>query len=147
MDTQITNAAALRAEIERLKGIEQQQSAALLDRINTPPALFATVTSLFPKLQGLPKAGAIKGDIVGMIARILLPLTLNKTVFRKSNFIVKALVTFTTQRLSRFISEDNVIGVVQKLTNLFSKKSKAAQVDVQVKYGALPPSEAHHMAM
>lgn len=47
-------------------------------------------------------------DYVGLLSRILVPFTLNKTLFRNSGFIVKALVGLVSQKASGYISEDSV---------------------------------------
>lgn len=139
MDTSINNISDLKAEIIRLHSIEEQQSIQLKARFNTPAALFHTLISAFPKspsTSGDDKSSIFNQDFVGLLSRIFLPLTLNKTIFRNSNFIVKALVGFLSQKASHFISEDSVAGLVDKVKSLFEKKHK------KTNYGIPPESEA-----
>jgi hypothetical protein len=138
MDISIKNSRDLKAEIVRLRALEGQQSLELKTRFNTPSALFHTVFSLFPKFQSDgSKSNILNQDFFGILSRILLPLTLNKTLFRNSNFLVKAVVGFLSQKASHFISEDSVVGLWNKVKSIFEKKNKTAD------YGIPPDSEAY----
>ncbi len=64
-----------------------------------------------------------------------MPLTLNKTIFRNSKFIVKTLVGYLSQKASHFVNEDKVMGVWDKVMSVFEKKKP-------VDYGIPPESEA-----
>ena len=134
MDTSINNASELRAEIARLKMVSEEQSLAIKDRFNTPSALFHTIISIFPKSpEG--KGGFFNQDIFGLLSRVLLPLTLNKTIFRNSNFLIKTLVGFLSQKASHLVNENVVTGAWDKVKSLFEKKKP-------VDYGIPPESEA-----
>ena len=115
----------LRAEIARLKGVEQEQSAALARRVSSPAAIFSTVFSLVPKSSsgdGEKSGGFFDQDMVGLISRIVLPILLNKTIFRKSNFIVKTIVSILSQRASHFINEESVSTLWAVIKSLFKGK-------------------------
>jgi hypothetical protein len=138
MDTSIKNIRDLKAEIARLHIVKAQQHTALKARFNTPSALFHTIISLYPKSHdGDSKSSIFNQDFFGLLSRILLPLTLNKTLFRNSNFVIKALVGFLSQKASHFISEDSVIGLWGKLKSMFAKKDKKTD------YGIPPLSETY----
>jgi hypothetical protein len=131
MGTPIRNILELQGEIGRLKNLEAQQAVALKARFSGPSAIFTTVLSLFPKsptVDGIKGAGFFNQDLLGLVSRFALPLALNKTLFRHSNFIVKTLVGILSQKASHYISEDNVSGVWGKakglFNNLFKKKDK-----------------------
>ncbi|CAN5168046.1 hypothetical protein BH09BAC6_BH09BAC6_00760 [soil metagenome] len=127
MDLPIRNIGDLRSEIMRLKGVEQDQSVALKARFSSPSAIFGTIFSLFPKSAGPggeKSAGLFDQDFVGLISRFVLPLALNKTLFRHSNFLVKALVGLVSQKASNYISEDAVVSVWDKIKSLFNKTKK-----------------------
>ena len=138
MDTSIKNIGDLKAEIIRLRGVEQEQSVALKARFSTPSALFHTIFSIFPKSSegGDSKNSIFNQDLFGILSRILLPLALNNTLFRKSNFLVKGLVGILSQKASHFISEDTVVGLWDKVKGIFEKKNKNPD------YGIPPESEA-----
>ncbi|MGN6637611.1 MAG: hypothetical protein ACTHJ8_01770 [Mucilaginibacter sp.] len=131
-DVSINNVNDLKAEIVRLRMLKDEQGAAIKSRFNSPSATFSTISSIFFK----PGHKILNQDFVGMLSRVLLPLTLNKTIFRHSGFLVKGLVGFLSQKASHFISEDSVMGLWGKVKSVFEKKSK------QEDYGIPPESEA-----
>jgi hypothetical protein len=118
----IYNSSDLRAEIFRLKGLEEEKKAVLQKRFSSPGAIFSTVFSMFKSsnTEDDKDGGIFKQDFVGVLSRFILPLTLNKTIFRNSNFIVKALVGLVSQKASHYISEDTVGGIWDKAKGLFA---------------------------
>ncbi|HEY5327470.1 MAG TPA: hypothetical protein VIJ27_10765 [Mucilaginibacter sp.] len=127
MDLPIKNIDDLRIEIYRLRGLEQEQSIALNKRFSSPAALFSTIFSLFPKshiVDGEKSQGFFDQDIVGLISRVVLPLLLNKTLFRHSNFVVKAVVSILSQKASHFFSEDSVASIWNIVKSLFKSKEE-----------------------
>jgi len=133
MDSAIKNIDDLQAEIGRLRLVRDEQGAAIKARFATPSATFSTIFSVF-----VPEGSRtiFKQDLFSLISRIVLPLTLNKTIFRNSGFLVKGLVSLVSQKASDFISEDSIIAVWDKVKSLFDKKKKDAD------YGIPPDSEA-----
>ena len=130
MDLPIKNIEDLRQEIYRLKGLEEQKSVALAQRFRSPSALFSTLMTLFPKsanADGTKNAGFFEQDIVGLISRFILPFTLNRTLFKNSNIIIKTLVGLVSQKASHFISEDSLISIWEKVKTLFKSKPKAEE--------------------
>ena len=136
-DISINNVSELREEIIRLRLIRDEQKEALGARFSSPGATFSTVLSLFPRSESKSKNDIFHQDFIGIISRILLPFTLNKTIFRKSNFLVKALVGIVSQKASYFISGDVISGVFSRIKSLFEKK------DERVDYGIPPDSETY----
>ncbi|MFD0795097.1 hypothetical protein ACFQZX_15855 [Mucilaginibacter litoreus] len=141
METPIRNIHELQVEIGRLKNLEHEQAVALKTRFSGPSAIFSTVLSLFPgsaTVDGIKGAGFFKQDFLGMLSRFLLPLTLNKTLFRKSNFLVKTVVGILSQKASGYISEDSVSSVWGKAKGLYNsifkkKDKKEAEIEIVVK--------------
>jgi len=134
MDVSIKTGDDLKAEIARLRLLKQEQGDAIKARFSSPSATFSTIFSIFPK--GSNDSGSIfNQDYFGLLSRILLPLTLNKTLFRNSNFIIKGIVGFLSQKASHFISEDSVTGLWSKVMSFFDKKKKEPD------YGIPPESE------
>jgi len=126
----------LREEIVRLKELEQLQGAALKARVSSPGAMFSTLYSLFPRTQHVPgesRSNIFNQDFVSIISRFLIPLTLNKTLFKNSGFLVKALVGLVSQKASGYVNEDAVVGVWDKVKGLFTKKGE--KVDQRYPYG------------
>lgn len=123
MDIPIRNISDLQNEIARLKELEQEQGAVLKRRFSSPTAIFASVYSLFSGSSGpdgATKSSIFDQDFVGLLSRILLPFTLNKTIFRNSGFIVKALVGLVSQKASRFINEESVTTLWDKAKSIFT---------------------------
>ena len=123
----IQNAEDLKAQIVRLKILEIDQSIALKARFSSPAAIFSTAMTLFPKsptVDGVKHESFFSQDFLGLISRIALPLTLNKTLFRNSNFLVKTLVGILSQKASHYISEDAVSGIWGKAKSIFNKFAK-----------------------
>lgn len=128
MDKPIRNSWELREEIIRLRALEKEQAIAIKQRFSSPAAIFSTLYSLFPKSAGGEKhTNIFNQDFVSILSRFLLPLTLNKTLFRKSGFIVKALVGLVSQKASGYINEDSVVSVWDKIKGLFHKKVPSAK--------------------
>lgn len=112
----------LKNEIYRLKGLEREKGAALRGHFSSPGAIFSTIFSLFKGHPNDSKDGGIfKQDFLGLISRFAIPFALNKTLFKNSNFIIKALVGLVSQKASHFISEDSVESVWDKAKGLFGK--------------------------
>jgi len=141
----IRNSRDLKAEIFRLEDLSKQQGATLRAHFSSPGAIFSTIFSLFSKrsdAEDEKNGGIFSQDFLGLISRFVLPLALNKTIFKNSNFLVKALVGLISQKASHYINEDSVgsvwhkikgafddhaSGIVDKVTSLFeSKKAKRA---------------------
>ena len=136
MEPTIKNSWQLREEIIRLKGLEEVQAAALKARVSSPAAIFSTVYSMFSgngNHSGENRSNIFNQDFVSIISRFLIPLTLNKTLFKNSGFLVKALVGLVSQKASGFVNEDSVVGVWDKVKGLFTKKSD--KVDQRYPYG------------
>lgn len=122
MDLPIKSHADLRNEIYRLQGMEREKSLEIKARFNGPGAIFSTIMSLFKSDHAAEKEGGIfNQDFLGVLSRFALPFALNKTLFRKSNFIIKAVVGLISQKASHYISEDAVEGVWDKAKGLFGK--------------------------
>ncbi|RWY55829.1 hypothetical protein [Mucilaginibacter gilvus] len=127
MEILIQNVNDLKAEITRLKNLEVEKAVALKQRFSSPAAIFSTAMTLFPKsptVDGVKNESFFNQDFLGLISRIALPLTLNKTIFKHSNFLVKTLVGILSQKASHYISEDAVSGVWGKAKALFNKFAK-----------------------
>ncbi|MDB4918686.1 hypothetical protein [Mucilaginibacter sp.] len=129
MDVPIGNINDLRNEILRLKGQEREQSVAIGLRFKNFSSTISTLGSLFPRSFSADgkSTGFFDQDLVGLISRFVLPFTLNKTIFRHSGFLVKALVGLVSQKASHFISEDSVMGLWDKIKTLFAAKEKKSK--------------------
>jgi hypothetical protein len=129
MDVPIRNISDLREEILRLKGAEREQGIAIGLRFKNFSSTISTLGSLFPKVVSADgkSTSFFDQDLVGLISRFVLPFTLNKTIFRNSNFIIKTIVGIASQKASHFISEESVMGAWDMIKSLFDKKAKKAK--------------------
>lgn len=127
MAFQIKSIHDLQDEIFRLKTVEDQQSVLLKARFSSPSAIFSSVLTLFPRshdTDGIKNPGLFHPDIINLISRFVIPLTLNKTIFKHSNFIVKTLVGLVSQKASNYVNEDSVSGVWGTVKGIFEKFTK-----------------------
>ena len=138
-DVLINNADDLKAEILRLRHLKDEQGEAVKARFSSPLTALSTIFSVFPKSIG-NKNDIFHQDFIGVISRVILPLTLNKTLFRNSNFLIKGIVGFLSQKASHFISEDSVTGLWDKVKSVFDKKKDARAHHAD--FGIPPESEA-----
>ncbi|WP_461449299.1 hypothetical protein [Mucilaginibacter sp.] len=136
MDATIKNSWDLKEEIIRLRELEKVQGAAIKQHFNSPAAVFTTVYSLFPKgnHSGENKSNIFNQDFVSIISRFLIPLTLNKTLFKNSGFLVKALVGLVSQKASGYVNEEAVGTVWDKAKTLFSHFTKKGPVEKRYPY-------------
>jgi hypothetical protein len=139
MDIPVKNIIDLQSEIIRLEKAKQEQEMVLKHRFSSPSAIFASMKSIFPKSpegaggSGGTASSIFSPDILSLVSRFVLPLALNKTLFKKSGFIVKTLVGLASQKASSYISEDSVTSVWGRVKSLFGKKPGTARKPATVK--------------
>lgn len=98
------NARELKIEINKLEDLAQMQAAALKNKVSSPRAVFSLI---FPRM--------INRDYLQIVSRLLLPLALNKTLFRHSNFLIKALVGLVSQKAAGYITEGTIMELWHKI--------------------------------
>jgi len=116
----------LKTEIFRLEELSKQQGETIKAHFSSPGAIFSTIFSMFrtPSDSDDENSGGVfSQDFLGLISRFVLPLALNKTIFRNSNFIIKALVGLVSQKASHYINEDSVGNVWHKIKSAFDEHS------------------------
>src|SRR5579863_417401 len=121
-DAVINNVGDLKAEIARLRQVKEEQGNALALRFNSPLTALATLYTVFPnKQEDGSKNDIFHQDFFGLISRIILPFALNKTLFRNSNFLVKGLIGFLSQKASHFINEESIKSLWDSVRSFFDK--------------------------
>jgi len=129
----------LRNEIVRLETLTVQQEAALKQRFSSPKTIYKTLLSALPKSavsnsgNSVNVKGLLNQDIVGAISKILLPLTLNKTLFKGSGFITRSIVTFLSKQASGYINQESVTTGVDKFKTMLSNVKIPESVMTKVK--------------
>jgi hypothetical protein len=120
----IKNIFDLQSEILRLEKLKQEQEMELKKRVATPAAIISSVRSIFPKApEGEGFGSFFSPDLLSLASRFVLPITLNKTLFKRSNMMVKTLVGLLSQKVSTYISGDSVSGIWDNVKGIFGKKT------------------------
>lgn len=135
----------LQAEIGVLRIRKDQQETAIHEKFNGPGAIFKTVTSLFKSDSSKSLFDDIfNQDIITNISRVMLPMILNSSVFRKSGFITKTLVTLFSQKAAKNVNMDLITSLIDKVKGIFDKDKSPKAGIVSVKdYGIPPDSETY----
>jgi len=144
MSIPVNNINDLRAEIARLRIVKVQQELAIKQRFNSPSAIFNTVLSGFSGTGGADKTSGTSttDELIGLVSRFVLPMVLNKTLFRNSNFIVKTLVGILSQAASGYINEKSLFALwdtIQPVLAMVAKPMRKTKKPVD--YGIPPLSE------
>ena len=121
MDVVIKNQTDLKLEIHRLKADKLDQELHIKQHFNSPRAILGTIVSLFHKNKTGETTPSGQG-FGALISKYLLPLTLDKTLFRKSGVMVKVLVRMLSQKASGLVSDENFSSFWDKLKNLIPHK-------------------------
>ncbi|MGI4727633.1 MAG: hypothetical protein ACRYGB_03595 [Janthinobacterium lividum] len=129
----------LRNEIVRLETLTVQQEATIKQRFSSPKIIYKTMLSLFPKSavnesgSNIKLNGLLNQDVVAMVSKFLLPMTLNKTLFRGSGFITKSVVNFLSEKASGYINQENVTSGWDKIKKSVSNSKVTDTVLAKVK--------------
>jgi len=83
-----------------------------------------------------------KTNISSKIMGIVLPLLLNKTIFRGSGFITKAVATLVSGKVGQSLDGEHLSGIFNAVKSIFTKKNNKKEVAF-VDYGIPPDSETY----
>lgn len=129
----------LRNEIVRLETLTVQQEATIKQRFSSPKTIYRTLLSAFPKSavsesgHSLKLNGLLNQDVVAIISKFLLPMTLNKTLFKGSGFITKSIVNFISEKASGYINQESVTSGWDKIKTAVSNSKVTDTVLAKVK--------------
>lgn len=142
----IKSLAELEIEISRVKVDYQLKETQLKEDAKTYIKQFSPINLIknFLNPQSLTKLDE-KTNISGTIMSFLLPLFLNKTVFRGSGFITKSIAALVSGKVGKSLDAESLTGFFSKAKSLFtSLTSKRKKADVNfVDYGIPPDSETY----
>lgn len=142
----IKSLAELEIEISRVKVDYQLKETQLKEDAKTYIKQFSPINLIknFLNPQSLTKFDE-KTNISGTIMSFLLPLFLNKTVFRGSGFLTKSLAALVSGKVGKSLDAESITGLFSKAKSLFtSLTSKRKKADVNfVDYGIPPDSETY----
>jgi len=142
----IKSLAELQFEISRVKSDYQLKETQLKEDTKTYIKQFSPLNLIkdFFNPQSLLKLDE-KTNLSGSIMSLILPLFLNKTVFRGSGFLTKSIAALISGKVGKSLDAESLTGLFGKakslITSFISKKKKA---DVNfVDYGIPPDSETY----
>lgn len=142
----IKSLAELQVEISRVKVTYQLKETQLKDDTKAYIRQFSPLNLIkdFLNPQSLKKLDD-KTNLSGSIMSLVLPLLLNKTVFRSSGFITKSIAALVSGKIGKSLDAESLTGLFTKAKSLFSSfTSKKKKADVNfVDYGIPPDSETY----
>lgn len=139
----IRTLADLHTEVQRLKADYTHRGDALKVDAKTYVQQF-TLGGLIKKYA--TPSGFLKFDektnISSKIMSVVLPLLLNKTIFRGSGIITKAIGALVSGKVGQSLDAESLSGIFNMIKSIFNKKDKKKEVAF-VDYGIPPDSETY----
>ncbi len=133
----------LHTEVQRLKADYTHRGEQLKTDAKTYIDQF-TIGGLIKKYA--TPSGFLKLDekthISSKIMSVVLPLLLNKTIFRGSGILTKALGALVSGKIGQSLDAESLSGIFNMVKSLFKKKNKKEDL-VFVDYGIPPDSETY----
>lgn len=83
-----------------------------------------------------------KTNLSGSIMSFILPMFLNKTVFRGSGFITKSIAALISGKVGKSLDVESITGIFNKVKSVFTSKKRKADANF-VDYGIPPDSETY----
>lgn len=142
----IKSLAELHLEISQLKNEYLLKEAQLKEDAKTYIKQFSPLNLIkdFLNPQSLLKLDE-KTNLSGSIMSLILPLFVNKTIFRGSGFLTKSIAALISGKVGKSLDAESLTGLFSKAKSLFSSlTSKKKKTDVNfVDYGIPPDSETY----
>ena len=138
----IKTLAELHLEISQLKQDYLMKEVQLKEDTKAYVKQFSPINLIknFLNPQSLSKFDE-KTNISGTIMSFVLPLFLNKTLFRGSGFLTKSIAALVSGKVGKSLDADSLSGIFNTVKSLFTKRKKK---DVAfVDYGIPPDSETY----
>ena len=149
MRRNINNIDDLKWEIARLTELKREQESYLTgqytllkDKVDKPVRILSSVTSSIPGfnvVKGLfatvtntgakENAAVGNGDWLTKVFSIGLPILLNRTFLKKSNWIKKALVLLASQTATSQLTQDKLAHLIGQVTSVIKPKNRAKKKD------------------
>lgn len=148
MKANIQNTEDLRAEIERLGQVRVEMETELkieaykiTAKITAPLLLLGKLYDFlgFGKGKSESKEG---GDWVSSIFRIGLPVLMNRFIFPKSGFLMKAFIGLISQNAVKSFNKDFMSKIIEKVSDWIKTTGSKSKKDPEMAdYGIPPDSE------
>lgn len=81
-------------------------------------------------------------NLSGSLMSLVLPVFLNKTLFRGAGFITKGIAALISGKIGKSLDAESLTGLFNKAKSLFTSKKKKNEVNF-VDYGIPPDSETY----
>ncbi len=139
----IKSLAELNLEISRLKNEYEIKEVQLKADTKSYIKQFSPLNLIkdFLNPQSLFKLDE-KTNLSGSIMSMILPLLLNKTVFRGSGFLTKGLAALVSGKIGKSLDAESLTGIFNSVKSIFTSKKKKAETSF-VDYGIPPDSETY----
>lgn len=139
----IENLDQLRLEIARVKADYQFQEIHLKNDAKAYIKQFSPM-NLIKKIFKPDRLQAIDGqtNISGSIMSVVLPFLMNKTLFRGSGFITKAVGALISGKIGKSLDADHLMSAFNSVKSIFTSKKKD-KVAKFADYGIPPDSETY----
>lgn len=142
----IKSLAELHLEISRVKSEYQLKETQLKEDAKSYIKQFSPINLIkdFLNPQSLLRLDG-KTNLSGSVMSLILPMFLNKTVFRGSGFLTKSIAALVSGKIGKSLDAESLTGLFGKAKSLFSSlTSKKKKADVNfVDYGIPPDSETY----
>ena len=125
----------LKAEVDEREIIIQRDFNEIADYVRAPLRFLKQAGNWF---TGRGEDEAISKDWMTSILQLGFPYLMNKTFFRKSSLIMKAMITLISQKAVQGINLHTITSWVQQLSTWIKKQKEQKKED----YGVPPDSEA-----
>lgn len=139
----IKSLAELNLEISRLKNEYEIKEVQLKANTKTYIKQFSPLNLIkdFLNPQSLFKLDE-KTNLSGSIMSMILPMVLNKTLFRGSGFLTKGLAALVSGKIGKSLDAESLTGIFNSVKSIFTSKKKKADTNF-VDYGIPPDSETY----
>ncbi|MDO3645267.1 hypothetical protein [Mucilaginibacter sp. L3T2-6] len=115
----ILNTRKLQAEVDRLRTLEAAQKVSLAAHFSSPSAIFITARNVFTKQRvNGSQTGIKRPDLLTILFCFVLPVVLNRTIFRRANFFVKGLNFLMAKKASRMVTLSNLAQLLKSGKNM-----------------------------
>ncbi len=134
----------LHAEVSRLKAECIAKEDQLLMDSKAYIKTFSPLNLIkkFVNPQGLFKLDE-KTNISGSLMSLILPFIVNKTVFRGSGFITKAISALVSRKVGKSLDAEHLVSLFNNVKSWFSKKKQTPNDVEFADYGIPPDSETY----
>lgn len=138
----ITTLAGLQRERLMLKNSYESQGEVLKENVGIYVRQFSPIY-LFKKFFNKESFDKLDGkvNISGKIMSLILPLFLNKTLFKGSGFLTKTVVGLVSNKLGAKLDVEHLAGIFDSVKGFFAKKKD--KQDKRIDYGIPPDSETY----